>query len=1099
MTAGRAFVALITGLLLACPSLVAAQPAAPAATTAAEPRGQPDAPRSALVVRAQQIEALIAGKLSPDVDARALFSASLRTSDIAVTRAVVALTSDAALFGRASRDPAVLEPLADEQARLAVAEAQFLRLPRSRRDALLARHDAAVAQRRKEADEASSRDAETARLQAQVGALEAFLAGKAAPAGTLSLDLLRDLPGLATPPQSAAEPSAKTAAKEPEPADLKRRLAQLRQQVLALPDDRLAALQSASGINLAPGAALALAEDQQRKAEAEAASAVNERDRLVAGERSKLLATKAAQARFEATLQVLGKRRTAIADNALGWHLQVRQIDGASGNHSVQADALYLQVVAALQTIRSDLRNSLASDLHADSADLMPAPLDAAFTSGIASAPELVRMRSQLASRATVLFAREEALRVEQQEALRDAMVMVNQARLDLIPYLSPAKQAAVLGFGQEGIAQVNRELAQISLDARFQVVNWRQGLSAAVAPFRQPTPSFVFALLGIMLFVLIFRWWRHKGDGILTSSEAALRRKRPRSLLNEAQANAFAYIQRVRTPLDWFVFVLVLRWLLPSEIRIVGLQFIWTIVVFSLAALLGARLADELARGRNVEDPRAELRWRSLRLVIGVLFAVVLVLVLTRESVGKGAIYNWVLSFCWLLAVPVVLLLVHWWRARIVTLSQAGSEHGALLAWAARDQGGIAGEIGRIAAGAVLLIQGAGSILARRARDFALVRELVEQRSRTVAARQVAEDKASGIYHRPSPEALAPLDPHRAPEQVRTDFGPRGAITLADVKLGNIVVIVGDRGLGKSAVLRDIAVAREADGGDCILIRIDHRGFAGALADACAAIGMIADAPDVEALVAVLAGRQTPATIIIDDLQRLIIPAIGGLADLDRLIALARRTGDSTAWVMAMGAPAWSYVSRARFDRVLFDKVFQLPHWPSDDLRALIMRRTAQAGFEPDFNDLVDVGSYQFDGDMNPAQRKRLAYFERLTDYAGGNPAIALEFWRRSLFIDSTTGKIVVRTFATPAVAELGALPSAAMFVLRAILQMDMAQQVAIERSTDLPPVIVADAVRSLIRLGVIAPQETCFRINLFWWSEVVRTLQRQNLIVRA
>jgi hypothetical protein len=42
---------------------------------------------------------------------------------------------------------------------------------------------------------------------------------------------------------------------------------------------------------------------------------------------------------------------------------------------------------------------------------------------------------------------------------------------------------------------------------------------------------------------------------------------------------------------------------------------------------------------------------------------AVGMILSLTSAMVGKGAIYSWVLSTCWVLSLPVAMYLVHRWR----------------------------------------------------------------------------------------------------------------------------------------------------------------------------------------------------------------------------------------------------------------------------------------------------------------------------------------------------------------------------------------------------------------------------------------------------
>ncbi|AKM11478.1 hypothetical protein AB433_02415 [Croceicoccus naphthovorans] len=927
-----------------------------------------------------------------------------------------------------------------------------------------------------------------------MSSLEAFLSGKPAPGDTLTIDLANSLAELEST-------SSEAQVKNPDsPAGLQARLAQLQRQVIALPPDQLSNLLVSSGIGVTPSNAVLAAEGEMRAAAELAQQAENESERIIATERTKLYAVRAAQARFSGVLSQVEARPEQIQNDALAWRRKVKDIASTARNSTAQADSLYEQLVSYLQDVRGQLRGALSSRNVKRDTSIDPPPLDDALTQGLVAAPELIRLRHELVENAATLADRQATATSREKTALRDAMVLVNASRLELIDHLSSSKRSAVLGFGSEGIAQVSRELAQITLDLRYQASDWRNNLDEALAPFRQPTPSMVFSLFAILLLTIIFRWWRQHGISILLTTETALRRRNAPTLASAFQVTIVNYVRRVGAPLDWMVYILMLRWLLPATIHPAGLSYVWIIVIFSIGAWLIARLANELVRGGRSEDPRANLRLKSLGLVVGVALAVLLALALARESVGEGAIYHWILSFCWLLAIPVTLILSHWWRDRIVALCGVTAGRSALLGWIARDPAGILGLIGRVFAGTVLLINGARLAIARRISDFALVHELFEQRNRMVAAQRVAQDKASGKYRRLPAEKMDVLAPHRAPLQASRVNGPSIPYASEELRGGTIAAIVGERGLGKSAALQALKESHATKTERVFSIRVDARGFEGVLADLSASLTPDTRPQSEDAIVQAICKRDDPRHLFIeiDDVQRLVIPAIGGLRDLDRLVAFARCCGEGCVWVMSIGAPAWNYISRARFDRVLFDQIRHLDRWSSKDLRTLLERRSKQAEIEADFSDLAEMGGYQFDSDLTPEQRKEAAFFDRLNEYANGNPAIALEFWRRSLFIDSAAGKVVVRTFATPDIQALQRLPDAAMFVLRAILQMDHAQQSAIERSTDLPSIIVVDALRGLERIGVIARDGDGYRITMFWWAEAVRVLMRQNLIVR-
>ncbi len=1070
------------------------------------------------VDKAGLIRDLIAGELGVDIDPKALFSASVTSGEAARTRAVLRLLDDADLRKRARDDPKILDELTSDMAALAVAQAEFLSLPADRRKTLLEDHQKRVAASQRQVQAKKSGEMRLAQLERTAEALTRFLAGKAADPAALSIDFLdQQGPGaesarrkLLLDPPVDDDASSDTAAKQTVPeriAAAERRVDVLRGRLLSLSPEKLRDLQVKSGIVTDSADAIALAnaardeaERQQAEAQEAARIATSELTRLIATERARLLKVKAAQATYRAELARRSGAPTAIADDALGWRRKVSEIAARSPldlDSERDADALYFQLVDKLQDVRGRLDDALAERAGGSQPGIMPKPIDSALRSDQTRDANLLRLHGALVDAAYRLEGDEKTQIWEERRALRSAMTLLNEARLKLIPELSPGMRERILGFGNEGIAQVKREISQISLDLRYNILSFNQHLVAATSPFLHPSPVFIFDLTRLLVLVFLFRWWRLHGGAMLQRWEIACLTRYPRSFMDSLQATVISYVRRVRRPLDWLLFVLLLRWLMPRDLVILGVDYIWIVAIWVLAAAFIIRLADELARGNRSNDPRAALRWKSLRLIAGILLGVGLVLALTDESVGKGAIYNWVLDACWLLAPPVIFLLAHWWRDRIVALSAAGAENSAFLAWNARNQDGIIGAFGRVAAGFVLLIEGLRAFIAGRASDIALIREIFDQRARARAAKQVAEDEASGLYRQLDEDLLAILDPHRLPAEARADGVRPGGLKLPKPEPGAVMAVIGERGLGKSAVLRDLGEAMT--GARHVRLRVDRNGTAGIWSGLAKAFGVDQKmAGDPDRIAKIIQGNAQPVLITIDDVQRLIIPAIGGLAELDALIASVRSAGDQASWVLAMGGPAWSYVSRARHDRVMFDTIIKLPRWGGDDLRAMIERRTEQAGIQPDFSALVDYGAFQFDGDLDPIERKKRGYFDRLADYSNGNPAIALEFWRRSLFVRATSKTVVVRTYATPGTSKLTALPLSTMFVLRAILQMDIGFAPDIERSTDLTSIVVADALRSLLQSGVILPVDGGYRISLYWWSEIVRLLERQNLMVR-
>ena len=315
----------------------------------------------------------------------------------------------------------------------------------------------------------------------------------------------------------------------------------------------------------------------------------------------------------------------------------------------------------------------------------------------------------------------------------------------------------------------------------------------------------------------------------------------------------------------------------------------------------------------------------------------------------------------------------------------------------------------------------------------------------------------------------------------------------------GAVVAINGERGRGKSSFITRVLQRHERgetepeSRGACLRINCQPGGFKRFLKDAALALELSGQVD--EATVRAALERKQPALICVDDAQRLIRPLIGGLDDIDRLIGFARAIGGSTTWIVTIGAPAWQYLLRARGERALFDEIIELEPWSERALNQLLRQRSSGAGFEPRFDDLVvprqlDAASVQEERDSTELDFARI-----LWDYSKGNPAVALHFWRASLHMKDA--EVYVRLFNTPPTAELENLPSTLYFVLRAILQLELALEADIVLCTDLAPAEVADAVRFALSRRYIERRGDRLSLTWEWYRAVTQVLHRQHLVL--
>lgn len=854
-------------------------------------------------------------------------------------------------------------------------------------------------------------------------------------------------------------------------------------------DDRaasdIAAMQSeadAAAETADPGEAAAL---QRAEAEEMRVAAEAERRSLLSATRVQLRAAREAVDAEAARIENETAAIELIETQALVWPRKVTAV-AASPGAEASADALYGELIAALRTTRSELSDALSGSGPGERIAIAVPPVDPALMSGEAG-ERLAEYQQALLRRVGQLDRIESTLVAKRRDALYRSMQTMNHARLALLPSLSSGLRSRVTGFGEEGLDQVKREVKQIALTLRYNLATGFADLKAFARDLMEFRAGHLLLIFQILLIVVVFRFWRGVGGSVLADMERTQRAHKPQTFLSSLLAYLFGLIRHALRPLDWLALLLVLNWFFPAFFAPAPIRLLWLIACWIFAGAALVQVIDAMARAGQEEDPRAALRKRSLRLVASVIIGVGLILTVTASLVGKGAIYSWLLTFCWLLAIPVLFIITTWWGDRIETLARLGAPRNAVLAWVSRNPDGIGGALGRVAAGFVLMAQGARVVIARRIRQLSLIREILGQRAREKASERVTADEESGRYVALSEDELALLAPHGRP--VAEGLVVAGEAAEAAPLPGHVMAVVGDRGHGKTTVLKRLAAKSdlpclylEADGGDDDLLAALSQGLG------CAG--------EARSIIDALQAR--PHCIAIDDVQRMIVPSIGGLGRFDAILEIARNTKGSTCWIFAVGGAAWPFLERARGDRPLFDDEIRLHAWPVERIRALIERRSATAGIDPEFEYAADdTGTLLFEEEIAPEERARRAFYASLTEESGGNPAVALERWRRSLFRDRETGRVCVRTFKAPAITRLAAMPPITMFVLRTILQMDIARFDDIARATDLPPARVRETLRSCELLGVVEPHGEGYRIRLYWFNEVRRMLLAQNLIV--
>jgi len=859
-------------------------------------------------------------------------------------------------------------------------------------------------------------------------------------------------------------------------------------------------------------AALKLSEAETRAQEAEqekqrlmalAHEAHSEAERLVAEERARLFSIAGAQAEYEAELvrgrQALKER----AEKTLKLRRMVREV--SQGTATASANNVYDELKTYLRASRGELSSAI-SLAFAPSGIPAPGPnplREFALDTGLTAVDSA---RTALLSAAERLAKEETAYRSERCSQLYEEIKLLNADRLVLLELLTAAKRSAILGFTLTGLDQAIAELRQVTLILRYHVQVIREWMDSSRYADASRGKSAVLAgwILAKWLFlILVFYWWQRRGSGLITDLRLRLREedKRARAVQPNPLYLALGFFQQVRQPLEWLVFIWGLVWLLPESARgqleVVLLQ---TVFQWTLFGSLAVRIINTLASGqmRRITGKTfldaGGIRLKSLKLIGRTVVVLGLILVVSAKWVGKGTVYSWVVSVCWMAVIPVVLVIVRWWRPIIFERVAAIRKKRDFENWVIANQTGWKSLLAALAAGSYLFVKGGARILREWLSGFDLTRKGLAFLFRRELDR-IAEEKGH-ITFRPLPHDLfQSLGPETASEENISGSAEDEVARVTErihQSRGGVFAVVGERGAGKTRVLRRVRNTIP----HVVLINCDENGLEGlraALAD-----GMNLDASaTLEQCAIALNGGSEDAAIIIDGAHRLIRPFMGGLADFDRLVTLARAHCTACSWFFSLDDVVWRFFCRAREESLLFDDVIELEAWRSDEIVNLLTSRSRQAGLRPGFQYLLE--KLPADADeidrAEALERAAAGYYRMLWDASAGNPGIALHLWRCSLGLDPK-GEISVKLFQVPESQLLDQLPDSAVFVLRAVIQLEPALPEEVARTTMQSLTQVQDTLRYGLSRGYFEKQGRRYRVTWVWFRTITRFLQRRHLL---
>lgn len=818
----------------------------------------------------------------------------------------------------------------------------------------------------------------------------------------------------------------------------------------------------------------ATAEAGRLRALEAAKQARTEAARAVAEEHARLLDVEKRQAEFEGDL---ARRRAALdstRESTLVWQRRVKEVVDSGKRREVSSDtvdALYSELRGALRTSR-DALDDVLSDVRQGATGVPavgPNPLAELSVEADTQLADEKRgevERNELRLRRASL--EHQTLRTR---VLLDQIQRLNESRLQLLPHLSPGRRSEVTGFAAPGRDQAGAELRQVSLVLR---AHFQSSLAFVDSLRRAPAARTDAALFvgGLLLKwaipLIAFGWWRARAEPVLAALKVRVQEAdRARGAVGvSAGERVLRVLGRVHSRLAVALLLVVLYRALPDsatallEVRLLGAILLWTVGGWVVVELIDALVGDDTGRlARLTRMQTSHLRIASLRLIGRAVVVFGTILAVAGRFVGEGTIYAWVFSTCWFAAIPVLLVIVRWWRPVVFELVAVKRKKSALDRWVDAHREGWKSFPVALVGGVVLFTSGLWRRFRRWMTEFELTRRVLAYLFRREMSKKAEDGRERELGPLPDDVAVALSPDTFSKHPVKSVADEEADDLLAQINApgGGVFAIVGERGMGKTALLRRIRGER----GEVTLVSCPISG----LDELTALIGKelgLGPRASIEEVGEKLNTKGTDWALLIDDAHHLIHPAMGGLAEFDRVMSAARKHSASCAWVFALDDVVWRFFELSRGARPQFDEVLRLGRWPEEAVGRLLRMRSKDAGVTPGFALVMDrIHEDADEVDVEEARaRTEGAYYRMIWDYAEGNPGVALDAWRACLGV-TESGFAEARPFRPPDIRELEVLPDGAVFVLRSVVRLDAALPAEIAEATMLPMSGIEDALR--------------------------------------
>jgi len=243
---------------------------------------------------------------------------------------------------------------------------------------------------------------------------------------------------------------------------------------------------------------------------------------------------------------------------------------------------------------------------------------------------------------------------------------------------------------------------------------------------------------------------------------------------------------------------------------------------------------------------------------------------------------------------------------------------------------------------------------------------------------------------------------------------------------------------------------------------------------------------------------------ILLVNLHKIFLRTVDGFGALHAMLHIISMTNNNVIWIATVQSVAWQFIKTNFRAAPLFNLRLALEDLNKDRMKDIILKRQETAGFTFKFakDDLYLLKKRFLSSAKLVEEQTYLSrfYFDRLTEYSGGNIVAGMNYWLNSILkVEENT--LTIRTYQPFPYIDLSFLDIKTMTALHAVILHGGLKRSHLAECMNIPEKEAGELLNKLysmniLRIGELSKSHDYYYTNKFKFKSIERELIRRNLL---